>query len=108
MTLEVVQFDVTPGREADFLSDHLQARQLLAANPHCLGFSLKRCVERPGRFLFLVEWDSVEGHEVGFRSTAEFEAFKDWVRPHFERLEIDHYEPVVFTPPLENGEAARG
>jgi hypothetical protein len=42
-----------------------------------------------------IEWDSVDGHEQGFRQSAGFEAFFAAVKPFFEQIEeMRHYRPT--------------
>jgi hypothetical protein len=40
-----------------------------------------------------IEWDSVEGHEQGFRSSPQFAEFFAAVRPFFFQIEeMKHYQ----------------
>ncbi|MGB7955779.1 MAG: hypothetical protein WCF23_17535 [Candidatus Nitrosopolaris sp.] len=40
-----------------------------------------------------IEWDSLEGHMKGFRSSPEFQVFFEAVKPLFNDIEeMQHYE----------------
>jgi hypothetical protein len=50
-------------------------------------------VEEPEHFVVRIQWDSVEGHEQGFRSSPHFAEFFAAVRPFFSEIEeMKHYQ----------------
>lgn len=50
-------------------------------------------VEEPDHFIVRIEWDSLEGHEKGFRTSAQFGPFFAKVKPFFQYIrEMKHYE----------------
>jgi quinol monooxygenase YgiN len=52
-------------------------------------------IERPTRFVLLVEWDSVEAHEVNFRQTERFGRWRGLIGPYFASPPlVEHYEDV--------------
>jgi quinol monooxygenase YgiN len=52
-------------------------------------------IERPTRFVLLVEWDSVEAHEVNFRQTDRFGRWRALIGPYFAAPPlVEHYEDV--------------
>jgi len=77
MILEHAPLSVRPGQEAAFEAAFREAQRIIAASPGYRSHELQRCVERPGEYLLLVRWDSLESHEVGFRRSA---AYQDWKR----------------------------
>ena len=55
-----------------------------------------RGVENPDRYVVRIEWDSVEGHEQGFRRGPAFGEFFALVKPFFEAIEeMTHYSPAT-------------
>ena len=67
----------------------------LAADEHCLCHEISRGVENPDRYVVRIEWDSVEGHEQGFRKSVAFSEFFALVKPFFAAIEeMTHYEPT--------------
>lgn len=64
----------------------------LDASPHCLGYELTRCVEEQDRYILRIEWDSVEGHLMGFRRAPEFAPFLTAIKPYIKDIEeMQHY-----------------
>ncbi|WP_100444051.1 antibiotic biosynthesis monooxygenase family protein [Glycomyces xiaoerkulensis] len=95
MVLEVAEINVVPGREADFTEAYRRARGLVAASPGLRSMRMTRGVESPSRFVLLIEWDSVEAHDQGFRRTDRFGAWREALGPHFaEAPRVEHFEDV--------------
>lgn len=82
MPLEHALLDVVPGREEEFQAAFHEARELIVQQPGFLWLRLERCVERPSRFLLLVQWDRIEDHTEGFRRSADYERWKELLH-HF-------------------------
>ncbi|SCL71326.1 antibiotic biosynthesis monooxygenase family protein [Micromonospora chersina] len=83
MVLEVALIDVTPGHEDDFAAAYAKARPILAGTEGCRSVRMTRGVESPSRFVLLVEWDSVEAHDVNFRQSERFGQWRALIGPHF-------------------------
>ena len=50
-------------------------------------------MEEPQHFVVRIEWDSIDGHERGFRASPVFQAFFAAVQPFFSEIEeMKHYE----------------
>jgi heme-degrading monooxygenase HmoA len=95
MVLEVAQFDITAGQEDDFVAAYKTARQLLAGTPGCRSVRMTRGIETPTRFVLLVEWDSVEAHEVNFRGSENFPEWRRLIGPYFAGTpQVEHYADV--------------
>lgn len=95
MVLEVADIAVTPGAEDAFVAAYRGARDVLATTPGCRSVRMTRGVETPGRFVLLVEWDSVEDHERNFRGTDRFAAWRAAIGPHFAAPpRVEHFADV--------------
>ena len=93
MVLEQAVLHVTPGREEAFEEAFSGVAGLLAGSPGCHGLRLHRCVETPGRYLLLVEWDSVEAHVAGFRGSPAYEQYRGPLLDFYESPPaVEHYE----------------
>ena len=92
MVLEVAVIEVTPGQEDAFTAAYRRARQQVASAPGCRSVRMTRGVESPSRFVLLVEWDSVEAHERGFRATERFTRWRAEIGPYFASPpQVEHY-----------------
>ena len=56
---------------------------------------IKRCIEKPSRYVLLVNWDQLEDHTVGFRESAEFQEWRKLLHHFYDPLpQVEHYESV--------------
>jgi heme-degrading monooxygenase HmoA len=95
MVLEVALIDVAPGQENEFAAAYTKARELVAGTPGCRSVRMTRGIESPARFVLLVEWDSVEAHEVNFRGTDRFTRWRGLIGPYFARPPVvEHFIDV--------------
>ena len=92
MVLEVALIDVIPGQEDAFAAAYRLGHPTLAGTPGCRSVRMTRGVESPSRFVLLVEWDSVEAHERGFRATERFTRWRAEIGPYFASPpQVEHY-----------------
>jgi quinol monooxygenase YgiN len=93
MVVEYIRYDVPADRAAEFEQAYKAAAVVLDADKHCLTYEISRGVEEPEHFIVRIEWDSVEGHEQGFRKSPRFMEFFAAVKPFFQQIqEMKHYE----------------
>lgn len=96
MVLEIVQIQIKPGMEAEFEENFVKALPLYAQIKGWVGTNLQRSIEHPGRYVALVEWESVEDHMVEFRESEAFQGFRNLVGHCFDGATIvEHGETVV-------------
>ena len=93
MVLEYIRYTVAAGQAEGFLTAYADAGAVLDKDEHCLGYEVSQGVEEPEHFIVRIQWDSVEGHERGFRSSPAFREFFRAVQPYFADIqEMKHYE----------------
>ena len=72
------------------------AREVVAESPGYRSLRLLRGIERSSDYLLLIEWDSVDDHMEGFRTSPLYERWSSLLRPHFAAgPEVEHFDPVV-------------
>ena len=93
MIVEYIRYHVGEDQRGEFEGAYAAAQSALNESPHCLAYEVSRCVEEPTRYVVRIEWDSLEGHEQGFRKSDVFPRFLQAVRPFFDKIEeMRHYE----------------
>ncbi|WP_426594922.1 antibiotic biosynthesis monooxygenase family protein [Cellulomonas sp. McL0617] len=100
MVVEYIRYVVPPVQADEFERAYRRAGRVLDADPHCARWEMARGVEEPEHFIVRIEWDSVDGHEQGFRTSPAFGEFFAAVRPFFAAIqEMKHYQlrPTVGT-----------
>jgi len=98
MVLEIVQIQIKPGMEAEFEANFAKAVPLYAQAKGWISTNLQRSIEHPGRYVALVEWETVEAHMVDFRASDLFQGFRDLVGHCLDGATVvEHGELVVKT-----------
>ncbi len=93
MTTEIIRYRISTESAQAFEEAYQKAESILQSSKHCLGYQLLRGHEEPENWVLLIEWDSVEGHEQGFRKEPRFRDFFALVKPFFNDIqEMKHYE----------------
>jgi heme-degrading monooxygenase HmoA len=92
MVVEYIRYEVPADKREEFISAYQSAGKDLDASPHCLKYEISEGVEEPDNFIVRIEWDSLEGHEKGFRSSPQMGPFFAKVKPFFPMIrEMKHY-----------------
>jgi quinol monooxygenase YgiN len=96
MIVEYVRYEVPASMADAFVAAYAAAAKELDASPHCLGYEVSRGAEEPQNFIVRIEWDSIEGHEGGFRRSPGFRNFFAAVRPFFAQIrEMKHHRVLA-------------
>ena len=96
MITEHALLDVIAGSEAEFVEAMEKAKDIIAASPGFVSLRVEHCVERPSRFLLLVEWERLEDHTEGFRGSAAYEDWRAALHHFYDPFPVvEHYEVVV-------------
>jgi heme-degrading monooxygenase HmoA len=95
MVLESAEILVKAGMEAEFEAGVRQATPLFQRARGCNGMLLMRGVEDPRAYRLLVQWATVEDHNVHFRGSADFEEWRRLVGHCFDGApNVSHFETV--------------
>ena len=99
MILEVAMLTVHAGLERAFEEAMAKAALVIASSRGYLGHELRRCLETPGRYLLLVQWETLEAHTVGFRQSPAFAQWRAIIGGFFAAAPlVEHYEGVLRWP----------
>jgi heme-degrading monooxygenase HmoA len=91
--LEHVLLSVKNGREADFEDAFASVRHLPTEIEGFQSLTLRRGIESPSIYLLLIEWDSVEAHEQGFRGSAQYVEWKAALHHFYDPFPVvEHFE----------------
>jgi heme-degrading monooxygenase HmoA len=95
MILEAAVITVAPAHKREFEAAFTEARALISAMPGFISHQLQRGIETDGRYLLLVQWQSVEHHMVGFRESPQFLRWRALLGPFFAAAPaVEHYQLV--------------
>jgi len=93
--LEHALLHVVPGRETEFEHAFALARPIISGMPGFRSLTLSRGIESPSDYLLLVEWDTVEHHEVGFRGSPGYQQWRALLHEFYEPFPVvQHFTEV--------------
>ncbi len=97
MIIEIADIRIRPeAREAFSAAITQGARTLLARAGGYRRHQILACRESPGRFILIVEWESLEAHTVGFRESPAFVEWRALIGPYFlQPPHVEHFEVVA-------------
>ncbi|MGO4773810.1 antibiotic biosynthesis monooxygenase [Flavobacterium sp. W22_SRS_FK3] len=95
MILETAILFIKPHLASQFEVDFIKASQYISSIQGYLGHRLEKCLEVEKKYLLMVNWNTLEDHTIGFRTS---EAYLEWRRILHEYYEpfpvVEHYETV--------------
>lgn len=95
MVLEIAIIDVHDGQDDAFEDAYRGAQHILAGTPGVQSIRMTHDIDRPGRFVLLVEWDSVQAHEENFRATDRYSQWRAAIGEFFAGPPlVEHFEDV--------------
>lgn len=92
MILERAELPIRQGQEGAFAAMMKQTGcTLLESADGCHSVRIGRGIEDPGKFILLLEWDSVD-HHVAMTKTPVFDQFKQIAGPYFAgQSSMEHF-----------------
>ena len=96
MITEIAVVEIVAGRESEFESALATAVESVLSKAHgYLGFQLTRGIERPSVYTFLINWETLEDHTVGFRQSDLFVKWRESIGSFFlTPPQIEHWTPI--------------
>jgi heme-degrading monooxygenase HmoA len=96
MIVEYIRYSLPVEETAAFEQTYRRVGPLLDTSPHCLGWEVRRSVERPTDYVIRIEWDTQAGHEEGWRNAPQFEEFFGALKAFAaSRQDMSHFERVL-------------
>ena len=96
MILELAILNVKAGKQLAFESDFHEASQYISSIEGYIKHSLKKCIEIDNQYILMVEWASVEAHEVGFRKSPQYLKWKALLHDYYDPFpQVLHYDDII-------------
>jgi heme-degrading monooxygenase HmoA len=93
MILEVAILNIKKGLSEDFEKSFEKARLIISSMKGYMAHELKKCVEQDDKYILLVNWETLEDHEIGFRKSEEYEEWKSLLHHYYDPFPIvEHYK----------------
>ena len=95
MILEAVMLQVKDGMETEYESVFKQASSIISSMQGYINHELQRCMERKGKYLLLVQWETLEDHTIGFRQSEQYQEWKALLHHFYDPVPtVEHFERV--------------
>ncbi len=95
MILEVAILQLRSGQEPGFEAAFREAQAIIASMPGYLSHELQRCIEQPSQYILLVRWETVAHHEIGFRTSPQYQEWKRLLHHFYDPFpSVQHYALV--------------
>jgi heme-degrading monooxygenase HmoA len=96
MILEHALLAVLPDRTVEFEEAFARAKVIIAASAGFISLTLSKGIEQPSRYVLLVQWESVDAHESGFRGSPAYGEWKALLHGFYEPFpQVQHFEQVA-------------
>ena len=92
MILEVATLHIKEGLSPEFEINFQRAEKIIASMKGYISHQLKKCVEQDYKYILLVNWETIEDHEIGFRKSEEYQEWKALLHHFYEPFPtVEHY-----------------
>ncbi|WP_445732314.1 antibiotic biosynthesis monooxygenase family protein [Mariniflexile sp.] len=93
MILEVATLNIKTGLSLDFEKNFQEAQKIISSMKGYISHELKKCLEKEDKYILLVNWETIEDHEIGFRKPEEYQEWKKLLHHFYEPFPIvEHYK----------------
>lgn len=93
MILEVAILNIKEGMSLEFEDVFKDAKKIISSMKGYISHDLKKCIEEENKYILLVNWQSIEDHEIGFRESEEYLKWKKLLHHFYEPFPtVEHYK----------------
>jgi quinol monooxygenase YgiN len=94
MVTEIAILTAVPGKEDALGQAILRGLAVIRQHPGIISARVERCVEKPGQYMLINIWTSLEAHITDFRGGPLFPQWRSHINGLFEgNPVVFHYEP---------------
>lgn len=95
MILEVAILDVKSGQENAFEAAFEKAQKIISSMNGYVSHQLHKCMEKPSRYILLVNWKSLDDHIIGFRESDQYQEWRSLLHHFYDPFPVvEHYQFV--------------
>jgi quinol monooxygenase YgiN len=90
---EIAIFTAVPGKEEELGQAILRGLEVIRQHPGIISARVERCIEKPGQYVLINIWTSLEAHMTDFRGSPLFPQWRSYINGLFEANAVMfHYE----------------
>lgn len=92
MILEIAKLNIRDNLEKAFENDFLIAEAYIKSIKGYKGHTLQKSLKAPSTYLLLVNWDTIEDHQIGFRTSNVYKKWKALLHHYYEPFpSVEYY-----------------
>lgn len=92
MILEVAILHIKEGLSEAFETNFKKAEPIISSMKGYISHQLKKCIEEENKYLLMVNWETIEDHEIGFRQSEQYQEWKTLLHHFYEPFPtVEHY-----------------
>ncbi len=96
MILEVAILNVIPEETEAFEKAFNKAQGIISSMKGYVSHDLQKCIEDENQYILLVNWETIEDHEIGFRQSEEYQEWKKLLHHFYNPFPtVQHYKSVI-------------
>ncbi len=96
MILEQAILNIKPDQSKTFEETFKEAQKIISSMKGYIRHDVLKCIEEKDKYMLLVEWETLEDHEIGFRKSAEYQDWKKLLHHFYDPFPVvQHYESVL-------------
>ena len=93
MILEVAILNIKNGLLVEFENAFKKAAPIISSMKGYISHDLKKCIEEKNKYILLVNWETIEDHEIGFRKSKEYKMWRELLHDFYEPFPtVEHYK----------------
>ncbi len=96
MILEQAILHIKPGESGAFEKAFQKAQKVIMSMNGYMSHDVLKCIEEEDKYLLLVEWETIEDHETGFRKSDEYQEWKKLLHHFYDPFPlVQHYTSIL-------------
>ena len=96
MVTELAEIQINPGTDAAFLAAIQQAVPLFQRARGCMSMRIEKRVEDADCYLLIIDWETLDNHNVDFRESDDFQQWRALVGSFFAKAPtVTHIAPAI-------------
>jgi heme-degrading monooxygenase HmoA len=96
MVTELAELHIKTGTDAAFLAAVQEAVPLFQRARGCTAMRVEKRVEDEDRYLLIIDWETLDDHNLHFRDSADFQTWRGLVGGFFaEAPTVTHITPAL-------------
>ncbi|WP_106792873.1 antibiotic biosynthesis monooxygenase [Aquimarina sp. Aq78] len=96
MILEQAILYIKPGESEAFEQAFNEAQKIISAMKGYIRHDVLKCIEENDKYVLLVEWETIEDHETGFRKSEEYQEWKKLLHHFYDPFPlVQHYASIL-------------